>query len=201
MKQIKQNWIYLLPAVLLVLADQILKLWVRTNLPLYGTQDAWPGIFELCYVQNTGAAFSLLGAHTWLLAIISALASAALLGLMLSGYFRHRAGQLALSLVLGGAVGNLIDRVMLGYVVDMFSLEFIDFAIFNIADIGVTLGGLGFCVYIIFFWQKTDTAQSRRLRRQVLGQKDETDAGTDELFHTVIDDRTDGAINKEEREE
>lgn len=155
----KKNWPYLLPALVLVLLDQMLKGWVRGTIPLYASRAFWPGVLDLGYVQNTGAAFSMLSEHTWILAIISALATLVLLWVLLRGIFPHAMGQLALTLVLGGAVGNLIDRVWLGYVVDMFSLQFVNFAVFNIADIGVTVGGVLLCAYIIFFWKQEQSKQ------------------------------------------
>lgn len=150
----KKNGSYLLPALLLVLLDQMLKNWVRGTIPLYASHAFWPGVLELTYVQNTGAAFSMLSSHTWLLAAISATAALVLIWVLLRGIFPHAVGQLALALVLGGAVGNLLDRVWLGYVVDMFSLQFVNFAVFNIADIGVTVGGVLLCGYILFFWKQ-----------------------------------------------
>jgi len=150
----KKNGKYLLTALLLVLLDQMVKNGVRGTIPLHASRALWPGVLELSYVQNTGAAFSMLSEHTWLLAIISAVAALVLLWVLLRGIFPHSVGQLALALVLGGAVGNLIDRVWLGYVVDMFSLQFVNFAVFNIADIGVTVGGVLLCAYILFFWKQ-----------------------------------------------
>lgn len=149
----KKNLLYLLPALLIIWGDQALKTYIRTTLPLYATQTLWPGVVELTYVQNTGAAFSLFSAHTWILTVISALAALLIVVLLVRGYFKHPLGQLALALVLAGAVGNLIDRALLGYVVDMFSLQFMHFAIFNIADIGVVLGGVLLFVYLLFFWR------------------------------------------------
>lgn len=149
------KWIhglYLLPALFLIGADQALKLFIREGLPLYTTRPLLPGVVELTYVQNTGAAFSLFSEHTWILALISALASLLLLFLLLWGTFPHPLAMTGLCLILGGAVGNLIDRVALGFVVDMFSLQFVNFAIFNIADIGVCLGGVLLFFFLIFFW-------------------------------------------------
>lgn len=143
---------YLLFAVAIVAADQIVKYGIRQTLPLFATKEFLPGFVELTYVQNTGAAFSMLSSHTWLLTLISAVVTGVLLVLLLRGMVPSNLGQLALALVLGGAVGNMIDRVWLGYVVDMFSLQFIDFAIFNVADIGVTIGGVLLCVSVLFFW-------------------------------------------------
>jgi len=64
-------------------------------------------------------------------------------------------------------VGNLIDRVFLGYVVDMFSLQFMDFAIFNIADIGVTVGGVLFCLYLVFSWKQEEKAPARDVQQEI----------------------------------
>lgn len=145
---------YLLPAILVILFDQWLKQWILATLPLHTTHKLWPGVVELTYLQNTGAAFSMLSEHTWLLSLISAAAALVMLVLLLRGSFPSPLGQLALSLVLGGAVGNLIDRVLLGYVVDMFSLQLMNFAIFNIADIGVSVGGVLFCLYLVLNWKQ-----------------------------------------------
>lgn len=144
----------LLTAVLIVAVDQLVKYWIRETIPLFETKSFLPGLVELTYVQNTGAAFSMLSTHTWLLALISAVVGGVLVVFILKGTFPSRTGQVALALVLGGAVGNLIDRVMLGYVVDMFSLQFVDFAIFNVADIGVTVGGVLLCISVLFLWDK-----------------------------------------------
>jgi len=145
---------YVFIAIAIVVVDQIVKYWIRQTIPLFETKAFLPGIVTLTYVQNTGAAFSILSTHTWLLALISAVVAVALLVLLLRGVFPSGLGQLSLALVLGGAVGNLIDRAILGYVVDMFSLEFIDFAIFNVADIGVTIGGALLCLTVFFFWDR-----------------------------------------------
>ena len=69
-------------------------------------------------------------------------------------FFAHPFGRCALTLVLSGAVGNLIDRALQGYVVDMFNVLFMDFAIFNVADICVVVGGIAACVYYVFFYEK-----------------------------------------------
>ena len=65
------------------------------------------------------------------------------------------ARQIALSLLLGGAVGNFIDRLLLGYVTDMFATTFVNFAVFNVADIGVVVGGILLCIHVILLWKDT----------------------------------------------
>ncbi len=141
--------VYFLLSGALVVVDQVVKYLVRQGIPLHTAVDFLPGM-ALTYVQNTGAAFSLFQEHTWLLTLLSGVVSAALVVALARKIFPHWWGMLALALLLGGAVGNFIDRLLLGYVTDMFATTFISFPVFNVADIGVVLGGLLLCVYVIF---------------------------------------------------
>ena len=148
--------LYALLAAALVLVDQVVKALVRANFSLGDRITLVPYVMDLTYVQNTGAAFSLLRSHTWLLAIISLAVSVALVLAIWRRVFTHPVGLVALSVVLGGAVGNLIDRVMLGSVTDMFMTTFITFPVFNVADICVVLGGIATVIYVIFFYDKLE---------------------------------------------
>ena len=125
---------YAILAAVLVIADQVVKFLIRSNLELGESVPFIPHILNLTYYQNTGAAFSLFREHTWILALISAVVSVALVVVMVKRVFRHPAGQVILAVILAGAVGNLIDRVLFGYVTDMFQTIFINFAVFNVAD-------------------------------------------------------------------
>lgn len=144
---------FILIAVLVVL-DQVSKLLVRTHIPLHGSVDFIPGVMDFTYVQNTGMAFSMFEEHTWILAALSAVVSVFLLVLLVKRVFRHPFGVIPLCLVIAGAIGNLIDRVFLGFVTDMFRTLFINFAVFNVADICVVVGGIVLCVYYAFFYEK-----------------------------------------------
>jgi len=136
-------------AALVVLLDQLFKRWVFITLAGGGETVLIPGVLSLIYVENTGAAFSMLSDHRWLLVGISFLASLLLIAILLR-YNEGFWGTLGLAAVLGGAVGNLIDRVFNGFVIDMFRpLLFPNFAIFNVADIFITLGGITFCIFFI----------------------------------------------------
>ena len=149
--------LYLLLAVVLVAADQIVKVLVRMNIPLGGSVPFLPGIMDLTYLQNTGAAFSLFEEHTWILTGISAASSAVLLVALLARKgFRHPVGRGILALLLAGAAGNLIDRVAFGYVTDMFRTLFMDFAVFNVADACLTIGCIALAVYAIFFYDRLE---------------------------------------------
>ncbi|MBO5727486.1 MAG: signal peptidase II [Oscillospiraceae bacterium] len=148
--------VYFIAAALLVALDQMVKHLVSTGIPLGGSVPFLPHIMDLTYVQNTGCAFSLLEEHTWLLTLTSAVLSAALAWAVAKKFFRHPLGRSALTLVLAGAVGNLIDRAAYGYVVDMFRTLFMDFAVFNVADICVVVGGIAAAAYYLFLYDKLE---------------------------------------------
>ena len=132
---------YLIFAVVWVALDQGVKFLVRAAIPLHTSQTFLPGLFDLTYIRNTGAAFSILRSQTWLLTVLSGIAVAVLLVLLLRRAIPSKLGMLSLSLLLAGAAGNFIDRLAFGYVTDMFQTTFMDFPVFNVADIGVVVGG------------------------------------------------------------
>lgn len=138
----------------LTAVDQLTKYLVRIRIPLGGSVELLPGIMDLTYVKNTGMAFSLLSEHTWLLAVCSLVVIAVLLALLIRQEITHPMGVAALLLIVAGAVGNLIDRVVLGWVTDMFRTLFVDFAVFNVADICVTVGAVLFAAYYLFLFDK-----------------------------------------------
>ena len=123
-------------------------------------KNVLPHLLELTYVQNTGAAFSILEAHTWLLALVSLVMSALLAWALFKPLFRHPLGRFFLALVLAGAVGNLIDRALRGFVVDMFNVLFMSFAVFNVADICVVVGGIGLGVYYLLLADKLEPKEA-----------------------------------------
>ena len=132
--------IYAILAAVLVAVDQIVKYLVMTSIGFGEHVPFIPYILELTYVENTGAAFSIFSKHTWALALVSLVMSAVLALALWKGLFKHPFGKLALTLLLAGAVGNLIDRACRGYVVDMFNVLFMRFAVFNVADCCITIG-------------------------------------------------------------
>ena len=147
--------LYFLLAAALVAVDQVVKYLVRAGIPLHTAVDFLPGL-DLTYVQNTGAAFSLFSEHTWLLTLISLVMSVLLLMALVRGFFRHPFGRISLALLLAGAVGNLIDRAFQGYVVDMFHVLFMEFAVFNVADICVVVGGIAAAVYYVWGYERLE---------------------------------------------
>ncbi|MBE5804094.1 MAG: signal peptidase II [Clostridiales bacterium] len=123
-------------ALAALVVDQLTKLAARQ---LTAAVTLIPGVVGLRYAENTGMAFSLFSGRPWLLGLLSA----ALIVLGFAVLRRYRLGavaQIAAMLMLGGAAGNMIDRLFIGYVVDMIEVLFIDFAIFNVADAALTVG-------------------------------------------------------------
>lgn len=131
---------YAILAAALVVLDQIVKYLVRANIPLGGNVPFIPYLLDLTYVQNTGAAFSMLRSHTWVLTLISTVVVVGMCALLVKGFFKNRLGLFSAALVLAGGMGNLIDRVVFGFVTDMFQTTFMDFAVFNVADCCITVG-------------------------------------------------------------
>ncbi|MDD4715527.1 MAG: signal peptidase II [Oscillospiraceae bacterium] len=144
--------------LLLVAADQAVKYIVMLNIPDQTVSgqaiNVIPHVLGITHVHNTGGAWSVLSQHTWLLAAVSAAAALVILYILLRRKVTAPLGVWALALVLAGAVGNMIDRIRLGYVVDMFLFLFIRFPVFNVADICVTAGGILLCIYILFFYER-----------------------------------------------
>ena len=143
---------YGLFAVLIVAADQITKLLVLDRIALHGNVKAIPGVFHLTYVQNTGAAFSSFQGMRWLFVGIFLVLTVVLL----VEYFKKPMpftvfDRFCLAAIYSGALGNVIDRIRLGYVVDMICTDFMDFPVFNIADCFITCGSLLLLVHLIFF--------------------------------------------------
>ncbi|BAU07262.1 Lipoprotein signal peptidase [Fischerella thermalis JSC-11] len=138
--------------------DQITKFWVVQTFSLQQTLPLLPGIFHLTYVTNTGAAFSLLSGKVEWLRWLSLGVSLALIALAWFGPLLNRWEQLGYGLILGGAMGNGIDRFALGYVVDFLDFRLINFPVFNLADVFINIGIV--CLLIATF-QKTPSSGRR----------------------------------------
>ena len=139
-------------AAFIVVADQFTKSLTVANIPLHGYVAALPGIFCLTYTQNTGAAWSSFQGMLWLFALIFAVFA----GFILWEFPKKRLGfttfeRFCLVAVFGGGLGNMIDRLRLGYVVDMICLEFMNFPVFNVADCFITCGCIGLMVSLVLF--------------------------------------------------
>lgn len=139
-------------SAIIVAADQLTKIWVVANIPLHTSLPAIPGLFHLTYVQNTGAAFSALEGMQWLFALVFAVFT---IGLIWE-FSKKRLPFLpferwCILAIWAGGLGNMLDRLRLGYVVDMIAVDFIDFPVFNVADCFITCGCIALMVSLIFF--------------------------------------------------
>lgn len=135
--------------VALIALDQWVKFEIVKNIQLGGVKPFIPKILSLTYLRNTGAAFSILENQQWLFAVITLV----VIGAAIWYLSKHIKGSVwllsALSLIIAGGIGNFIDRLRQGFVVDMFQLDFINFAIFNVADSYLTIGVLVLIVMML----------------------------------------------------
>ncbi|MGQ7382725.1 signal peptidase II [Streptococcus suis] len=127
-------------AAVLIAVDQIVKAWTVANIELDTVEPFLPGFMSLAYLRNYGAAWSILQNQQWFFTIVTIVAVTGLIWY----YVKQIKGNLwtlfSLALMIAGALGNFIDRLRLGYVVDMFHLDFISFPVFNVADMCLNVG-------------------------------------------------------------
>ena len=143
----------LIAAVLLVAVDQITKYIALTQLKPIGSVTFIDGFMDFTFVENRGAAFGIFSGKTWLLLVISIIICAVLVWAMtkMPKTKEYRKLRVTFVLILSGAVGNIIDRALRGYVVDCFEFTFIKWPVFNMADIYVVVGTIVMAVIIMFF--------------------------------------------------
>ena len=146
---------YILFVVFIVVIDQITKYLTVLYIPAIGVQTYIPGLLQITYVQNTGAAFSSFEGQQWLFALIFLIFTV----LIVYEYKKKPMGfttfeRWCIAAIYGGGLGNMIDRVRLGYVVDMIETEFIEFPVFNVADCFITCGCIALLTSLIFFNKK-----------------------------------------------
>lgn len=139
----------LLIIALSVLLDQVSKYLVLKNIPMYENVPVLDGVFHFTYVENKGAAFGMLSDARWVFMVISVVAIAAFIIYLIKWKPENMLLKVSLSMIIGGGIGNMIDRVMRGSVVDFIEVEFMQFAIFNVADIFVCVGCGLMMLYVI----------------------------------------------------
>src|SRR5699024_8955020 len=143
-------FLYFILTSILVITDQITKYLTIQNIGLHEVVEIIPNVLSFTYIQNTGAAWSILEGQMWFFYIITTFVIAFLL------YYLYTEGRgdkilgIILSVILAGTIGNFIDRVLFQYVVDMIKLEFINFPIFNVADILLTIGVATLLFYTVY---------------------------------------------------
>ena len=143
---------YILFVVFIVVIDQITKYLTVLYIPAIGVQTFIPGLLQITYVQNTGAAFSSFEGQQWLFALIFLIFTV----LIVYEYKKKPMGfttfeRWCIAAIYGGGLGNMIDRVRLGDVVDMIETTFMEFPVFNVADCFITCGCVLLMVHLFLF--------------------------------------------------
>lgn len=141
-------------AIILILAivilDQWTKYWASNYLQPRGTIPVIEDVFSFTYVENRGAAFGILQNQRWVFIVITVIICIGMAYYLYIDNSLHPLLRISLYLVLGGAIGNLIDRIKNGYVVDMFHVTLINFPVFNVADCFVVVGTIMLAYYLLF---------------------------------------------------
>ena len=133
-----------------ILLDQLTKLIVSGGMELYESIPLWENVLHITYIQNRGAAFGMLADRRWVFLIISSITIIAMLAFLLRSKSRNPLLIASVAMILSGGIGNMIDRLVLGYVVDMIEVRLIKFAIFNVADSFVCVGAALLFLTILF---------------------------------------------------
>ena len=158
---------YVLLSALIVVLDQWYKGLVTRHLARVGASAAFlPGILRLTLVHNSGASWGILSGRTTFLLIVTAAVCLAILCAILLDKPAAPLGKVSFAFILGGAVGNALDRCLLGYVVDMFETDFMNFPVFNVADCFITVGAALLCIWVL-----TDEKKSRLQRQEASRQR------------------------------
>lgn len=142
---------YYIIAILLIIIDQISKWLIVQNFDLYEGKVLIPGFFSLFYIQNKGAAWGIFEGKMIFFYIITVLVVGYLVYTFHKYPIKSKLVGYSFSLILAGAIGNFIDRLLNGFVVDMFRLDFINFPIFNVADVCLTIGVALMIIHVLFF--------------------------------------------------
>ena len=186
--------IWLAVIIVTVFLDQLTKYLTVLHLKPIDTLPIIEDVLHLTYVENTGAAFGMMKDARWVFMVTSTVAIIGILGYMIHRVYIKKEKMpwmeaLSLSLIVGGGIGNMIDRTMLGYVVDMIDCRFINFAVFNVADSFVCIGAGLMILYLIILTVKEYKAE--KAAKQALAEGEETESESE-------DTATDGAFAAEE---
>ena len=142
--------LYAIVAVIALIIDQAVKYWATANIVLNTGEKAFiPGLIHFTNIHNTGAAFSILEGARWFFVILCLVFVALIVYVLMTDIISAPGSRWAAVIVMAGAVGNCIDRLICGYVVDMLELEFMKFPVFNVADIYITVGAILFVVFTL----------------------------------------------------
>jgi len=142
--------------LIIAILDQAAKFFAAGLLQSVKTFPLWENVFHLTYLENSGAGWGVFSEHTWLLTVLTFIVIVAVVAYVVVKKPKPQMLNLALTFIIGGAIGNFIDRVRLGYVIDFFDFTLINFPVFNVADCFITVGAVLFAVYVIFYSDKKE---------------------------------------------
>ena len=169
--------LYAIVAMLVIIADQWLKYWIAGNIVLdTGIKELIPGVLSLVNIHNQGAAFGFLsgGNARIYFIIICVVFTVAVIVALATNFISGSLGRWSAVFIMAGGIGNCIDRILYGYVQDMFKVEFFNFPIFNVADIAITVFCFVFILYILFGGEGR-SARDRRLEDDDDDDEDDED--------------------------
>ena len=146
-------------AVLVAVIDQILKYLVVNFLDKTNPTEIIPNLFSLTYVENKGAAFGMLADARWIFITFTIVITAFLIYILFKKRINNKLFLISVVLIIGGGIGNLIDRIFLGYVVDFLSISFFP-PVCNFADYCITIGAVLLVIYILFMSDFTKKEKS-----------------------------------------
>lgn len=176
----EDNNMWMILAVIgMVALDQVVKYWAYTHLQFMQSVPLIDGVFQLTYVENRGMAFSLLQGQRWFFVVTTVAVVGIIIAALCKGYIQTTLGKVAMALCIGGALGNFIDRLLRGFVVDLFDFCLINFPVFNIADMFVVCSAILFFYYIIFQHKDEETPSNTPLfgKKKAQSQPDATSEG------------------------
>ncbi len=150
--------LFIFAVAALIAIDQYIKIWAINDLMPIHSMEVIPGLLDFTYVENYGAAFGIFQGNKLFLVGFTSIVLIGLVVLLAKGYFKGKIVTTAITLIIAGGIGNLIDRVRLGYVVDYLDISpLFSYPVFNFADCCVVIGTIIFGFYIVFLEEKMDT--------------------------------------------
>lgn len=151
--------LFVFVTLVLIEIDQLVKAWAIAELKDLHTIPILQDVFHFTYIENRGAAFSLFAKFDsqWIFVALAAIITIAIFISLYKQIFQTKMGQWSVILIAAGAIGNAIDRVIYGFVVDLFDFRLINFPVFNIADIFICIGGVLFVIYVMFQHKDAET--------------------------------------------
>ncbi len=158
--------------------DQLTKWIAVAQLQGKPSFPLWKDVLHFTYVENRGAAFGMLSEHRWVFMIISTVAILGLLVYLLRFAPKSRIVRYSLAMIIGGGIGNMIDRILLGYVIDFIDFTLIDFAVFNVADSFVTVGAFLLMGYMI--WDTIKETQKAKATEEEKSEGEQANAPSQE---------------------